>query len=130
MNLQVFALIHENEIKNRFECDNFEKANVMARASHGDEAFAIPVDRWGAVIGDKYINGTFVKVESTSEDGTENYVEVPYIPTEREKIDDLQYKLLQSQLVLTDTYEEKLELENKLKTMQQTINKIYERIGG
>ncbi|WP_313582955.1 hypothetical protein [Lacrimispora sp.] len=45
-------------------------------------------------------------------------------------IDDLQYKLLQSQLVRTDTYEEKLELENKLKVMQQTIDIIYEKIGG
>ncbi len=120
-----FALICKEVILNRFECDNYEEANKLARASHDDEAFAVDSTNYKTAIGDSYINGKFYHM---SEEGT--LEEAEYIPTEKEMIDDLQYKLLQSQLVLTDTYEEKLELENKLNVMQQTIDIIYEKIGG
>lgn len=131
-----FALIYENEVMNRFECENYELANVLARASFGDEAFAVCTDRYATIMGDKYIDGIFFREESLAEEESEKenykvkYVEVPYIPTEKDMIDDLKNRLLQSQLVLTDTYEEKLELENKLTELQRAVTEINERIGG
>jgi len=126
---QVYALVHDNIVKNRFECDNYELANQLARAAF-DGAIAVNTDRFATSIGDKYINGVFLTLKGNKEDGTEEYVECQYIPTEWDEINELQHKLLQSQLVLTDTYEEKLALENKLVALQQTITEIYEKIGG
>lgn len=131
-----YALIYECEIKNIFECENFELANMLARAAHGDEAFAVDLSNHGAIIGDKYIDSVFWREGISSVEDPKNgesetkLMKVPYIPTEKDMIDDLKNRLLQSQLVLTDTYEEKLELENKLTELQRAITEINERIGG
>jgi len=109
---------------------------MLARAAHGDEAFAVDLSNHGAIIGDKYIDSVFWREGISSVEDPKNgesetkLMKVPYIPTEKDMIDDLKNRLLQSQLVLTDTYEEKLELENKLTELQRAITEINERIGG
>ena len=61
----------------------------------GDEAFAIFLSNHGAIIGDKYIDGLFWREEISSvedlEDGESEtkLMKVPYIPTEKDMIDDL-----------------------------------------
>ncbi|GLB26639.1 hypothetical protein LXJ15735_28800 [Lacrimispora xylanolytica] len=120
-----FALIYKNEVKNICICENYELANVLARASHGDSAFAEDTTNYATAIGDKYENGIFYH---KLEDGT--FEEAMYIPTERENIIDLQSKLIQSQLVITETYENKTTLEEKILTLQQIIADLYEKMEG
>lgn len=120
-----FALVYENEIKNIFICKNYELANVLARASYGDMAFAVETTRYASAIGDKYENGIFFH---RLEDGS--LEEVMYIPTEKDNITELQLKLLQSQLVITETYENKISLENKILTLQQIIADLYKKMEG
>jgi hypothetical protein len=120
-----FALIYENEIKNRFECDNYELANVLAKASFGNEAFAVDTTRYATNIGDKYENGVFYHV---LEDGT--LERSLYISTEKDNIAELQSKLIQSQLALAETYESKITLEEKILTLQKIIADLYEKMEG
>jgi hypothetical protein len=120
-----FALIYENEIKNRFECDNYELANVLAKASFGNEAFAVDTTRYATNIGDRYENGVFYYV---LEDGT--LERSLYISTEKDNIAELQLKLIQSQLALTETYESKITLEEKILTLQKIIADLYEKMEG
>lgn len=120
-----YALIYKNEVKNRFECQNYELANQLARAAFGDEAFAVETSRYDSNIGDKFENGIFYHILS---DGT--LEEVSYIPTEKDNIIDLQSKLIQSQLALTATHESKLSLEDKILTLQQIITELYEKVEG
>ncbi|WP_313069725.1 hypothetical protein [Lacrimispora sp.] len=125
MNELRYALVHDGFVKNKFECENYELANVLARASFGDEAFAVETTRYATIIGDKYENGVFHHV---LEDGS--LEEVIYIPTEKDNIAELQSKLLQSQLVITETYENKISLEDKILTLQQIITDLYEKMEG
>lgn len=124
-NHMTFALIYKNIVKNRFECENYELANVLARASFGDDAFATDTTKYATTIGDRYENNKFYRV---LEDGT--IKEVAYIPSEQENIDLLQEKLLKSQLVLADSYENKLKLESKILKLEQTLAEIYEHLKG
>ncbi|WP_313072953.1 hypothetical protein [Lacrimispora sp.] len=118
-----FALIYENKVMNVFICENYELANQLARASYGDNAFAIETTRYASEIGDKYENGIFYH---KLEDGS--FKEAMYIPTEKDNIDELRSKLIQSQLVLTETYENKFSLEEKILTLQQIITDLYEKM--
>lgn len=68
---QVFAQIFDGEIKNIIVCDNYEMANWLARASYGDEAFAVDCLQYPCEIGDKYRNGIFYQVN----DGIETEIE-------------------------------------------------------
>jgi hypothetical protein len=122
-----FALIFENEIKNRFECDNYEHANIMARACFGNDAIAVCTDRYATVIGDKYIEGRFMRLENIDEEGIEHYVEVPYIPTELDRIYELTYKLEQSMENQSKVEKEKAILEEKVVQLQQLMSEIYEK---
>lgn len=118
-----FALIDENMVKNRFECDNYELANQLAKASYGSKAFAIETTRFITKIGDCYENGLFYHI---LEDG--NKMEVEYVPTEQEKISQLQNNLLKTQLVITESYEGNLSIENNLLLLQQIITEFYEKM--
>ena len=118
-----FALIYENEVKNVFLCENYELANVLARASFGDMAFAIETTKYASSIGNKYENGIFY---NKLEDGT--FKEVECIPSLEEKILVLQSKIIQTQLVIAETYESKITLEDKILTLQQIITDLYEKM--
>lgn len=123
--IPVYALIYKNEIMNRFECDNYEKANIMARAALGDDAFAVDTSNYATVIGDKYDRGIFYTI---FEDGT--LQEIEYIPTDADKISDLEDQLLQAKSVLVDTYEEKAVLEDKVLQLEQIIVEMHEKMEG
>lgn len=116
-----FALIYENEVKNVFLCENYELANVLARASFGNDAFAVETTQYASQMGDKYENGIFYHI---SEDGTKK--EVRYIPSESERITKLTDSLAIAQLTLLDTYEQKIQLENKLLELETKISKLSE----
>lgn len=118
-----FALIYDNQVKNIFICPNYELANQLARASFGNDAFAVETTRYASEIGDKYENGMFYKILM---DGTKQRVK--YIPTEADNISELQLKFLQSQLALTEEYENKIFLEEKVLNLQQTITNLYEKM--
>lgn len=118
-----FALIYENKVKNIFICENYELANQLARASFGDKAFAVESTRYATNIGDNHENGVFYHI---LEDGS--LEEVMYIPTEKDNIVELHSKLIQSQLVLSEIYESKLLLEDKILTLQQIITNLYEKM--
>ncbi|MBE7718823.1 hypothetical protein [Lacrimispora indolis] len=77
---QVFAQICEGEIKNVIVCDNYEMANWLARASYGNNAFAIDCLQYPCGIGDKYHDGAFYHVGN---DGNETEVK-PVITAEQE----------------------------------------------
>ncbi|MFW6680249.1 hypothetical protein ACOAOT_21720 [Lacrimispora sp. AGF001] len=120
-----YALIYENIVKNRFECENYELANLLARASFGNDAFATDTTKYASTVGDRYENNKFYHV---LEDGTVK--EVAYIPSEQENIDLLHGKLLNSQLVLADTYEDKLKLESKILKLEKMLVEMYEHMKG
>lgn len=117
-----YALIYKDIIVNRFDCNNYEEANLLARASHGNEAFAVETTRYKTSIGDSYLNGRFYNL---SEEG--ELVEAEYIPTEEDRIRELEEKL---ELALTGqikAVEEKTILEDKVVQLQQLMSEIYEK---
>ncbi|MFT4107751.1 MAG: hypothetical protein QM657_18515 [Lacrimispora sp.] len=78
---QVFAQIYDGEIKNIIVCDNYEMANWLTRASHGDEAFAVDCLQYPCGIGDRYHDGEFYRV---NKDGAEEAIQ--YIPTAEQMV--------------------------------------------
>ncbi|RKD32204.1 hypothetical protein [Lacrimispora algidixylanolytica] len=118
-----YALIQENQIKNIFLCENYELANQLAKASFGNDAFAVDTTDYLTSIGNKFINGKFYYL---NENG--NQEEAIYLPSEKVIIDELHVKLIKSQLALTDSYEDKMSLENKILKLQQTIANLYEKM--
>lgn len=117
-----FALIYENEIKNVFICENYELANHLARASFGDNAFAIEVTKYAVSCGDKYENGIFYHKQED-----ETFKEADYIPSPDERINKLQAKLNNTQVILLLEYEKSL-LEDKIKTLTTMTTMLYEKM--
>lgn len=78
---QVFAQIHNGEVKNVIVCDNYELANWLARATYGLEAIAVDCLQYPCGPGDHYHNGVFYKV---LEDGAEQKIE--YVPTQEQQV--------------------------------------------
>lgn len=118
-----FALIYENYVKNVFICENYERANQIARASLGDNAFAIEVTRYAVSTHDKYDNGIFYH---KNED--ETFVPAEYIPSSEDKIRELQTKLDNYQSILVLEYENKSSLENKVDELNNTITMLYRKM--
>lgn len=81
---QIFAQIYEEKVKNIIVCDNYEMANWLARASYGDEAFAVDCLQYPCEIGDKYHNGLFYHV---NDDGSET--EISHVITTEWQIQSL-----------------------------------------
>lgn len=78
---QTYALIDGEIVKNIIVCDNYEMANVLARASYGNGAIAIDCLQYPCMINDKYKNGIFYHI-----DGQGNEVQVPYVPTAEQSV--------------------------------------------
>lgn len=125
MNNTIYAIIYNNEVKNRILCEDYTLANTLARASFGNEAFAVDTTKYATAIGDIYESGNFYHA---SDVGTKE--EVEYIPSEQENITLLKSKLLTSKLVLAETYEDKLLLENRIDKLELAITNIFEQIKG
>lgn len=94
---QTYAQIHADEVKNIIICDNYELANYLARATYGQDAFAVDCTQYPCGIGDSYQNETFLRV---LEDGTVK--PVPYIPTAEQQIEQLSWQMEQQDELSVD----------------------------
>lgn len=110
---QIFAQIYNNEIKNIIVCDNYELANYLARATYGDTATAVDCLQYSCAIGDKFVDGQFLKVlydESGNPTGETQIIHPN--PTEEQEIailkmekEELESELSDTQMALVDLYE-------------------------
>lgn len=131
-----YAQIYNGKVENTFVCDNFELANLIARCAFGDEAFAIEISQYPTQIGDSYRDGSFYRTnEETGEE-----IEIPYIPTDSQKIFDLEQEnarliiqlestasqLTDTQLALTEQYEENIALQEEVTNTQLALTELYE----
>lgn len=89
---QVFAQILDNEVNNVIVCENYELANWLARATYGEEAFAVDCLQYSCSLGDQYRDGKFYRI---SEDGAER--EIEYVPTQEQQVHVLNYEAIRSE---------------------------------
>ena len=82
---QVFAQIFDEEIKNIIVCDDYEKANMLARGAYGNSAFAVDIAQYPCSPGDHYHDGKFWRVD---ENGNE-VEEIAYVPTQEQQVSNL-----------------------------------------
>ena len=83
---QIYAIIDaDGTIQNIMVCDNYEEANLIARAAYGDDAVAVDCLQYPCSIGGRYHDGKFWNV---NEAGVET--EVAYVPTQEQQVADLQ----------------------------------------
>lgn len=103
---QIFAQISDEEIKNVIVCDNYELANYLARATYGEQAFAVDCLQYPCTIGDHYIEGRFFR-DLSDENGnvTGEQQEILAVPTAEQQIQVMEQELLHAQLALTELYE-------------------------
>ena len=79
----VFAIIYLGEVKNTIVGDYYN-CNEIAKAEYGDNAFAVEITQIPAAIGDKYINGTFQRLNESGQ-----YTAIDPVPTEAQQIETL-----------------------------------------
>ena len=91
---QIFAQIHEEEVKKVIVCDNYEYANYLARATYDDTAFAVDCTQYPCGIGDKYKDGCFLR-EALDEEGhpTGEFKIIEYVPTAEQEIPAIKEEL-------------------------------------
>lgn len=83
---QVYAIIDtEGIVQNIMVCENYEEANLIARASYNDQAIAVDCLQYPCGLGDRYHDGRFWHV---GEDGKET--EIAYVPTQEQQVAVLQ----------------------------------------
>lgn len=61
-----YAFILNEEVKNTVVADNYEIANQIAKATYGNEAFAVDMTYYVVWIGCKYINNTFYEPDGVT----------------------------------------------------------------
>lgn len=94
---QIYAQIQSDEVKNVIICDNYELANYLARATYGQDAFAVDCTQYPCGIGDIYQNGTFYRMlEDHSKEP------VPYIPTPEQQVEQLTNQMEQQDELSVD----------------------------
>lgn len=93
---QIYARIHNGEVKNVFVCDDYETANLISRAEYGDDAFAVDCTQYACQIGDLYENNTFYRVDESGDKK-----EVRYIPTVEQQVETLKLDFDNTLLMLT-----------------------------
>ncbi|GLB30633.1 hypothetical protein LAD12857_25560 [Lacrimispora amygdalina] len=125
MSNNIYAIIFENVVKNIIVADDYSLADTLAKASYGNDAFAVDSSRYATAIGDLYEGGIFYHI---LEDGTKMPVE--YIPTEKELIENLNQKIVEIQNLLTDIYELKLSMNYILVLLKNTLTEISDKLSG
>lgn len=120
---QVYALISEEKVQNICVCDNYEMANYIARASYGDEAFAVDCLQYRCIIGDIYRDGSFYRKDDES--GEE--ILIKYEPTQEQQVETLNHSLIETELALVEQYEENLQLNSSITNVELAITELYER---
>lgn len=86
---RVFAEISMEVIRNVMVCEEYELANRLARATYGNDAFAVEITDVPARIGDKYQNGYFYRV---NDEGGETRI-LP-IPSTEIQLEELRAQML------------------------------------
>ena len=106
---------------------SYEDANQFARAVYGDGAAADEY-RYLVQIGDIKKDGIYYNVDETG-----NLTVAEYIPSDEEKINQLQTtntalsnQLTEAQLALTEQYEANLALEDEVTNTQLALTELYE----
>lgn len=56
---KIWALIHEDEVKNTIICDNYQTADGLAKNIINHSAFAIEITQIPTSIGHSYVDGVF-----------------------------------------------------------------------
>lgn len=116
--------------------DNWEEVNAVARCAFGEEAFAVDVTYCHVSRGDLYHDGCFWRVNE--ETGEEKMI--PFEATEAEEIAVLKEKntqltsdlsstmaqLTDTQLALTEQYEENIALQEEVTNTQLALTELYE----
>lgn len=128
---QVYALISEEKVQNICVCDDYEMANFIARATYGNDAFAVDCLQYACTLGDFYRDGLFYKVnQETSEE-----VVIEYTPTQEQQVftltqevDATNNELTQTQIALVEQYEENLALQEEVTMTQLALVEIYENM--
>ena len=119
---QVYALIYNEKVENVCVCDNYEMANYIARATYGNEAFAVDCLQYPCTIGDTYKEGVFYRLNE--ETGEEFIIE--YVPTQEQQVQTLNNELTDAQLALCEQYEENLALKQEVTNTQLALCELYE----
>lgn len=91
---QTYAIIHNETVKQVSLFNDYEEANRVARAVHGDTAIAVDCQQYPCQAGDKYINNTFYKADGVTP--------IPYIPTQEQQVAQLQAEKDEITLALAD----------------------------
>lgn len=115
---QVYAMIYEEEVKNVFVCDNYGKANFLARATYGDDAFAVDCLQFPCYAGCKYKENTFYEMDGTKV--------IEYVPTQEQQVQKLKTENTNLQLTLTEQYEANLALQKEVTNTQIALTEVYE----
>lgn len=121
-----WALIKDGIVMNTIDCkDGYYMANILARSSFGDEAYAIDINQYMCGMNDLYKNGTFYYInEETGEE-----IAYPRLPTDQEEISLFNSLLTESQLALTEQYEANLALQTEVTNTQLALAELYEEKG-
>ncbi len=90
----IYAIIWEDTIRNITPCDDYELANRLARASHGNNAYAVECTQYSCKIGGRYVGGKFYE-----EDGV---TRVRYIPTMEQQVEQLRQENAELTIALAD----------------------------
>lgn len=65
---KIFAQIAKNgEVMCVFRCDDYTLANQIAKATYGDEAYAVQCNSYKVQAGCYYINGKFIREDGITE---------------------------------------------------------------
>lgn len=95
---QVYAQIFEGEVKNIIVCDNYELANYLARATYGDDAYAVDCLQYPCGIGDTYHGNRFWKADPDTGEETQ----VKYVPTQEQQVQQLTTENEELMLAMSD----------------------------
>lgn len=91
---QTYAIIHNETVKQVSLFNDYEEANRVARAVHGDTAIAVDCQQYPCQARDKYINNTFYKADGVTP--------ILYIPTQEQQVAQLQVEKDEITLALAD----------------------------
>ncbi|WP_124067378.1 hypothetical protein [Clostridium sp. E02] len=84
----VYAKVVDNTIVDIMVCNDYELANRIARATHGDTATAICIDDYSVGIGDKFHDNQFFTI---SDDGAE--IAIEQVSTTEDDVKELTAKI-------------------------------------
>lgn len=91
---EVYALVHNETIKDVCVAFSYEDANRVARIVYGDTAFAVDCMQYACERDDKYVNGVFYKVDGLTV--------IERLPTDKEEIQQLKADNAQLTVALAD----------------------------